>query len=506
MVNDLAQSGLLTGLYTALSVKTIFYAFVGVSLGTLVGVLPGVGSLATIALLMPLTFYLDPVTGIVMLAGIYYGGAYGGSTASILLNLPGTANTAVTCLDGYPMTQQGRGGVALFITTIASFVGSTVGIIMLAIFALPLASIALKFGPQEYFALMMLGLIAASSMTSGSPFKSLFMTIFGVVLGLVGTDVITGVTRFTMGVATLFEGLPLVAVALGLFGLGELMRNAGSEFKSTVMAKDITFRSMMPTKQDWKRSGTAIFRGTWLGAFFGTLPGTGSTISSFMSYALERRVAKHPEEFGRGAIEGVSGPEAANNSAILTAFIPTLTLGVPGDAVMALMLGVFMIHGISPGPQFITANPEMFWTLVFSFFVGNVILLVLNIPLIGVWVRVLTIPYSILFPAIVGFLCIGVYSVNNSVIDLLILVVFGVAGYGMYLLRMPIAPLILGLILGPLLEENFRRAMVLSRGDIYASFGRPIAGTILAICFLLLCWMLYSALRRRRYNKNRKAT
>ena len=502
MVTEAAQSGLLTGLYTALSFSTIFYAFVGVSLGTLVGVLPGVGSLATIALLMPLTFYLDPVTGIVMLAGIYYGGAYGGSTASILLNLPGTANTAVTCLDGYPMTQKGRGGVALFITTIASFIGSTVGILMLAIFAMPLASVALKFGPQEYFALMLLGLIAASSMTSGSPFKSLVMTVFGVVLGLVGTDVITGVTRFSMGIATLFEGLPLVAVALGLFGLGELMRNAGSDFRSAVMAKDITFRSMMPTRNDWRRSSRAMFRGTWVGAFFGTLPGTGSTISSFLAYALERRVSKNPEEFGRGAIEGVSGPEAANNSAILTAFIPTLTLGVPGDAVMALMLGVFMIHGISPGPQFITSNPDMFWTLVFSFFVGNVLLLILNIPLIGVWVRVLTIPYSTLFPSIVGFLCIGVYSVNNSVVDLMILVVFGVAGYGMYLLRMPIAPLILGLILGPLLEENFRRALVLARGDFFVSFTRPISGTILAICFVLLCWMVFSALRRRRNGKH----
>lgn len=494
---DFLAPGMAEGLARALSPATMLYCTIGVSLGMLVGVLPGVGILATIALLMPLTFHLDPMTGIAMLAGIYYGAAYGGSTASILLNLPGTANTAVTCLDGYPMSRQGRSGIALFITTIASFVGSIIGIAMLAAFAFPLAKVATSFASQEYFALMALGLVAASLMSSGTPLKSLAMVVFGLMIGMVGTDITSGQSRYTFGYIQLTDGLSLVGIALGLFGLAELMRNAGQMANSRVVPTDITFRSMLPTSHDWRRAWPAMLRGTGIGALLGALPGTGGTIASFISYATERRISKTPERFGKGAIEGVSGPESANNAAIQTAFIPTLTLGIPGDAIMALMLGVLMIHGITPGPQFIAEQPGMFWGLIISFVFGNLILLLLNIPLISLWVRILSIPYSLLFPAIIAFLCIGVYSVNYAVIDLFVLCGFGVIGYVLHILRFPIAPMLLGLILGPLMEENFRRSMLLQRGDPFGFFYRPISATVLAITALLLLCMLYSEMRKR---------
>lgn len=488
---------MIEGLTNALSGRTLLYCFIGVSLGTFVGVLPGVGILATIAMLMPLTFHLDAMTGIVMLAGIYYGAAYGGSTASILLNLPGTANTAVTCLDGYPMARQGRAGIALFTTTIASFVGSFIGIVLLALLAFPLSRVALSFGSQEYFALMVMGLIAASVMASGSALKSVAMVVLGIMIGLVGIDINYGVSRFTFGLRDFYDGLSLVAIALGLFGLSELMRNAGVMTRVTVKAKEITLRSMLPTRKDWSRSWPAMLRGSSVGTLFGVLPGTGGMIASFVSYAVERRVTRYPEEMGKGAIEGIAGPEAANNAAIQTAFIPTLTLGIPGDAVMALMLGVFMIHGITPGPQIMNNDPGMFWGLVVSFFVGNVMLLILNIPLIGIWVRVLSIPYSVLFPSIVAFLCIGVYSVGNSVVDLYVLIAFGLAGYGMYILHFPIAPLILGLILGPMMEENFRRAMLLSRGDPMTFLNRPLSALFIGLSLLLVIFMVYTEIRKR---------
>ena len=495
---DTVLLNLTSGMQLALSVQTLTYCTLGVVMGMFVGVLPGVGILATIALLMPMTFHLDPTSGIAMLAGIYYGAAYGGSTASILLNLPGAANNAVTCLDGYPMAQQGRAGIALFMTTIASFIGSVVGIAMLAAFSYPLAAVALRFGAQEYFALMLLGLVAASLMTTSSHLKSLASVALGLALGMVGLDINSGMPRFTFGVVELYDGLSIVAMALGLFGLAELMRNAGTISNAAVSARDITLRSMLPTREDWRRSTGAMSRGTFTGAFFGVLPGTGGMIASFISYAVERRVHRRPEEFGKGAIEGIAGPEAANNAAIQTAFIPTLTLGIPGDAVMALMLGVLMIHGIAPGPQFLITHSDMFWGLVVSFLFGNLLLLILNIPLIGIWIRVLTIPYSLLFPAIVGFLCIGVYSVNYSLVDLIVLIGFGVSGYVLFMFRFPIAPLLLGFILGPMMEENFRRAMLLQRGDVTGFLDRPLATFFLAIIAVMLIYMPFSRLRKKR--------
>jgi len=495
----------LQGTSWALAPTTMLYCTLGVTLGMIVGVLPGVGIMATIALLMPFTFHLEPMLGIAMLAGIYYGAAYGGSTASILLNMPGTAQSAVTCLDGYPMSKQGRAGVALFMTTIASFVGSAIGIAVLVSLAFPLARLALKIGPQEYFAIMVLGLVMASVMTTGgSVLKSLAMTAAGVMIGLVGVDVTSGAARFTFGNVHFFDGLQIVAVALGFFGLAELVRNAGNAAPRKVRAGDLSFRSMLPTRDDWRRAWPAMFRGSGIGSMFGALPGTGGMLASFMSYAVERRVSKRPEEFGQGAIEGVSAPESANNAAIQTAFIPTLTLGIPGDAVMALMLGVFIIHGITPGPQMISNDPAMFWGLIVTFLFGNIILLILNIPLIGVWVRILAIPYSILFPAIIAFLCIGVYSVNYSVHDLYVLIAFGIAGYVLHMLSFPIAPVMLGMVLGPMMEENFRRAMILQRGDLMGFMRQPISATLLSLTALMLLFMVFKALRESRRRAEQK--
>lgn len=495
---ELFGAAVADGISRGLSLTTMFYCVFGVSLGMAVGVVPGVGTMATIALLMPLTFHLDPLTGIAMLAGIYYGASYGGSTASILLNLPGTASTAVTCLDGYPMSQQGRGGVALLITTIASFIGSVLGIALLAAFSFPLANLALRFGSQEYFALMLLGLVTASMISSSTTLKSLTMIVFGLIIGLVGVDLSSGVMRYTFGIVHFFDGLDLVAICLGLFGLTELMRNAGGKFGGTIAAKDITFRSMIPTKDDWRRSVPAMLRGTGVGSFFGALPGTGGMVASFVSYAVERRVNKEPHRFGKGAIEGIAGPEASNNAAVQTAFIPTLTLGIPGDPVMALMLGVLLIHGIVPGPGILINDPGMFWGLITTFLLGNVILLILNIPLIGIWVRILTIPYSVLFPAIIGFLCIGVYSVNYSSVDLYVMLAFGIVGYILLSFNFPVAPMLLGLILGPMMEENFRRAMLLQRGDPMGFFQRPISSAILGIVILLIVFMVFSEFKRSR--------
>lgn len=491
-------ANLAIGFEVAFSAKSLMYCFIGVTLGTFVGVLPGIGPLAAIAMLLPITFSLDPTSALIMLAGIYYGTAYGGSTASILLNLPGTPSSAVTCLDGYPMSQQGRAGVALFITTVASFVGSLIGLIVLATFSPPLAAIALKFASPEYFSLMVLGLLAAALVSSGSPFRSLAMVCLGLLLGIVGTDINTGLFRFTYGYMHLFEGLPLVAIALGIFGLPELINNAGRRDRPLLLAKSITFRSMIPTKDDWHRSWGAMLRGTGIGAFFGTLPGTGGLLASFMSYATEKRVNKDPSRFGKGAIEGVAGPEAANNAAVQTAFIPTLTLGIPGDVVMAIMMGAMIIHGITPGPALLNEHSDMFWGLVVSFLIGNILLVVLNIPLIGLWVRILAIPYSVLFPFIVAFVCIGVYSVNNSVVDLYVLMGFGALGVLMICLKFEPAPMILGLILGPMLEENMRRTLTISRGDYLVFLTRPISASFLAVSVLIILWAIYTSRRERR--------
>ena len=496
MVGLLADIG--QGAATAFSPGNLFYCLIGVTFGTFIGVLPGIGVLSTIAMLMPLTFHLDPTGAIIMMAGIYYGAAYGGSTASILLNLPGTAQTAITCLDGHPMAKQGRGGVALFMTTIASFIGSIVGMVILAGFAVPLAKLAFSFRAPEYFALMLMGLLGAALMSSTAPFKSLSMVALGVVLGLVGLDVNSGTIRLAFGYQEFYNGLPLVAIALGLFGLPEVMRSAGQLVPVAASMRDMRMRDMLPTREDWRRSWPAITRGTGIGAFFGTLPGTGGTIASFISYAVEKRASPYPEQFGHGAIEGVAGPEAANNSAVQTAFIPTLTLGIPGDAVMALILAVLMINGLQPGPELVSGRPDMFWGLILSFVIGNVMLLIVNIPMIRIWIAVLTIPYSILFPAIVIFMCIGVYSVNYAIIDIAVLLIAGGFGYIMLLLKLPPAELILGLILGPLIEEHFRRAMQLARGNFLVFFERPLSAAFLTVCILMVVWTIYGLIRKKR--------
>ena len=486
------------GLDTALSVNNLVYCFLGVLLGTLLGILPGIGALTAISMLFPITFHLEPTTALVMLAGIYYGTSYGGSTAAILLNIPGTPSSAVACLEGYPMAQQGRAGVALFTTTIASFVGGSTGIILTMAFAPLIVSVAFEFGPAEYFALMVLGLVAASTVSTGSVIKSMAMVVLGILFGTVGTDVYTGTQRFTFGSMNLIDGIGLVALAMGLFGICEVISSIGEARQSRFDRKSITFRSMIPTRDDVRRSWAPMLRGTAIGSFFGALPGTGGLIASFMAYAMEKNIARDKSRFGNGAIEGLVAPEAANNAGDQTAFIPTLTLGIPGSATTALMLGVLIIHGITPGPRLIADQPSLFWGLIMSFWIGNVLLVILNIPLIGIWIRILAVPYTLLYPAILMFLCIGVYSVNTNVFDVWMVVVMGALGYGMRLLKFPTAPLLLGFVLGPMMEAQFRRAMLMSRGDFMFFLDRPISGTILAITALVLAGGFFAFLRDRR--------
>lgn len=480
-------SNVMLGLQTALSPTTLMFCFIGVTVGTFVGVLPGVGALAAISLALPMTYYLDPTSALIMLAGIFYGTQYGGSTASILLNLPGSASSAVACLDGNPMAKQGRGGIALFVTTIASFVGSSFAIVLVMAFAPVIAEMAIKFSSVEYFSVMLLGLIAASTLSGGSPLKGLAMVVVGLIFGLVGVDINSGQERFAFGALALSEGFTLVAMAMGLFGVAEILANVGRP-KGEVMvkAKDLSLRSMLPSREEWRMMVKPAARGSVIGSIVGALPGTGPSIASFMSYAVEKRIAKDPSRFGKGAIEGITAPESANNASVQAAFIPTLSLGVPGDAVMAVMLGAMMIHGIVPGPLFLTDHPTMFWGLIMSFWVGNLLLLVLNIPLIGVWVRMLSIPYNILYPAILVFVCIGVYSVKNSAFDVYMVLMFGTIGYFMRMFHFPAAPMLLGFILGPMMEEHFRRALLLSRGDFWVFVERPISLTFLLLTVVFL--------------------
>jgi putative tricarboxylic transport membrane protein len=490
-------SNIALGLSVAVTPTNLLHCFIGVFLGTLVGVLPGIGALATISLLLPITFYLEPTAAIVMLAGVFYGAAYGGSTASILLNLPGTPSAAVACLDGFPMSKQGRAGVALLMTTIASFIGGTIGIVILMLFAPVTVAFALHFGPAEYFSMMLLGLVAASTISTGSAAKGIAMVVLGVLLGSVGADVSSGVLRFTFGIPELYDGVSLVAVAMGLFGVAEVIASVQVTRGGRVDRHSITFRSMIPTRDDLRRSWAPILRATGVGSFFGALPGTGGSIASFMAYAVEKAISREPGRFGHGAIEGVVAPEAANNAGDQTAFIPTLTLGIPGNVTMALMIGALMIHGIQPGPMFMTSNPEMFWGLVMSFWIGNVLLLILNIPLIGIWIRVLAVPYQLLYPAVLMFVSLGVFSLNNSAFDVFMVLLFGALGYVMRVLEFSPAPLLLGLVLGPLMEENLRRALLLSRGEFSVFLERPISATFMIATALLLVWAITSAIRPR---------
>ena len=486
---------LLLGFQVASDPTILWYCFFGVFLGTAVGVLPGIGALAAISLLLPMTYTMSPTAAIVMLAGVYYGAQYGGSTASILMNLPGGPASAVTCLDGYPMARKGKAGIALFITTIASLFGAMIGLVLLVLFSPAIAEVGLKFGPAELFSMMVMGLVAASSMGTGSPIKGLAMVVMGVLLGMVGTDVNSGAARFTMDIPELMDGINLVALAMGLFGVAEVVRGIHGQDETQKIEK-VTLRSMIPTKQEMNRSYPAMLRGSALGSALGALPGVGPSIAAFMAYAIEKKVAKDPAEFGQGAVQGISAPESANNAAAQTAFVPSLSLGIPGDAVMAIMLGALIIHGIQPGPMLINEQPEMFWGLVVSFFIGNIMLVLLNIPTIGIWVSLLRIPFTWLYPAILVFVALGVYSVNNNHFDIYMVAVLGVVGYIFMLLRFEAAPLLLGYILGPMVEENLRRALLLSRGDPSIFVDRPISATLLAITVLMLGWTMFKFLQR----------
>jgi putative tricarboxylic transport membrane protein len=487
---------LIYGLSIALQPMNLFLCFAGVFIGTLVGVLPGIGPVGAMSLLLPVTFGISPVGGVIMLAGIYYGSMYGGSTTSILVNIPGEAASVVTCLDGYQMARKGRAGQALGIAAFGSFIAGTAGLIGLMFLANPLASFALRFGPAEYFSLMCLGLSVLTYLTQGSILRGLAMAGFGLVLSLVGQDIITGKARFTFGFVGLQDGVGLVPLVMGLFGISEVFLNLESPEARDIFEAKI--RNLLPTMEDWKRSAKPIGRGTILGFFLGILPGGGAIISSFVSYALEKKFSKHPEEFGKGAIEGVAGPESANNSATSGAFIPLFALGIPANVVMALLLGALMIHGLRPGPLMLSEHPEIFWGVVASMYVGNVMLLVLNIPLISIWVKILKIPYKALFPFIILFCLIGSYSINALVFDVCVMLVFGVLGYLLKKLRYEPAPLVLAFVLGPMLEQNLRQALILSSGSAAVFFTHPLSAASLLISFFLLLSTIIPAVRKKR--------
>jgi putative tricarboxylic transport membrane protein len=492
-------SNLALGFGVAFTPINLMYALVGCILGTLIGVLPGIGPVATIAMLLPATYALPPVSALIMLAGIYYGAQYGGSTTAILVNLPGESSSVVTAIDGYQMARQGRAGPALAAAGIGSFFAGSVGTLILAAFAPPLTEIAFKFGPAEYFSLMVLGLIGAVVLASGSLLKAVAMIILGLLIGLVGTDVNSGVARFSFDIPELTDGLGFVAIAMGVFGYGEIISNlAQPEDDREVFTAKIS--GMFPTKQDFKDMLPAMLRGTTLGSALGILPGGGALLASFASYALEKKMKMKPGEvpFGKGNIRGVAGPESANNAGAQTSFIPLLTLGIPPNAVMALMVGAMTIHNIQPGPQVMTSNPELFWGLIASMWIGNLMLVILNLPLIGMWIKLLSVPYRFLFPSIVLFCAIGVYSTNNNTFDIWLVAGFGFLGYLFNKLGCEPAPLLLGLILGPMMEENLRRALLLSRGDWSVFVTRGLSASLLAVAALMVIIVLLPAVKNKR--------
>src|SRR6058998_1149207 len=476
----------------------ILLCLIGALVGTLVGVLPGIGTIATVAMLLPITFGLPPVGALIMLAGIYYGAQYGGSTTSILVNIPGEATSVVTAIDGHQMAKQGRAGPALAIAAIGSFFAGCVATVLIAVLGAPLTKLALAFGPAEYFSLMVLGLIFAVVLAKGSVLKAIAMIVFGLLLSMVGSDIETGASRMAFNIPELADGLGFATVAMGVFGFAEIIRNldAGAEMNRDLVQQKIT--GLMPTKKDLVDSAPAILRGTVLGSILGILPGGGAVIASFASYTLEKKVAKDPKRFGRGAIEGVAGPESANNAAAQTSFIPLLTLGIPPNAVMALMVGAMTIHGIVPGPQVMTKQPELFWGMIASMWLGNLMLVVINLPLVGVWVTLLRVPYRLLYPSIIVFCCIGIYSINNSPTDVVIAAMFGIVGYWLVKHDFEPAPMLLGFVLGPLMEENLRRAMLIARGDATVFFTRPISAVLLTTAIILLVIAGMPKIRRRR--------
>ncbi|MCE5281866.1 MAG: tripartite tricarboxylate transporter permease [Deltaproteobacteria bacterium] len=482
--------------HTMMLPVNIVFAFIGAVIGTLIGVLPGIGPLATIAMLLPVTFALKPLAGLIMLAGIYYGAMYGGSTTSILVNLPGEVSSVVTCLDGYQMARQGRAGVALTTAALGSFVGGCFGTLLLAAFAVPLAEMALQFYPPEYFSLMVLGLIGAVVLASGSLIKAIAMICLGLLMGMVGTDVNTGISRYTMGIPQLVDGIGLVSMAMGVFGFSEIISNLEKSEKRETFTNRIT--NLFPTREDFKRMAMPVLRGSIMGSLFGFLPGGGAPLASFASYALEKKISKTPGAFGKGAIEGVAAPETANNAASQTAFIPLLTLGIPPNAVMAIMVGAMMIHNIQPGPEVMTANPTLFWGVIASMWVGNLMLIILNLPLIGVWVSLLRVPYRFLYPAILTFCCIGAFTVNNDTFDVLTAAIFGFLGYVFLKFGCEGAPLLLGFVLGPMMEEYFRRSLLLSRGDFSVFFTRPVSLSLLLIAAALIVIVAVPAIKAKR--------
>ncbi|MEN9760036.1 MAG: hypothetical protein RL676_1187 [Pseudomonadota bacterium] len=490
-------ANLALGAATAFTLDNLFYCFIGVLLGTLIGVLPGIGPLATIAMLLPITYKMtDPSTALIMLAGIYYGSQYGGSTTAILVNLPGESSSVVTTLDGYQMARRGRAGVALATAALASFFAGTVATFLIAAFAPPLAEVAFKFGPAEYFSLMVLGLIAAVVLAHGSIIKALGMVVIGLLLGMIGTDVNSGSARFTLGIPELSDGIEFAVIAMGMFGFAEIIFNLKQAEARDLLKEKVT--NYMPNKEDWKRGSPAAVRGTVLGSFLGILPGGGAILSSFSSYAIEKKLSKKPQEFGKGAIEGVAGPEAANNAGAQTSFIPMLTLGIPTTPVMALMIAAMMIHNIQPGPQVMTSNPTLFWGLIVSMWVGNLMLVILNLPLIGLWIKLLQVPYRFLYPAILLFCCIGAYSLNNNPWDVLMTIPFAILGYYFKKWHCEPAPLLMGFILGELMEEYLRRALTISRGDWMVFIDRPLSATLLGIAVLLLIIVALPFIRKKR--------
>lgn len=489
-------SNLAMGFGVASSLANLAFCLIGVLLGTLIGVLPGIGATATIAMLLPITFQLEPVSSLIMLAGIYYGAQYGGSTTAILINMPGESSSAVTAIDGYQMARNGRAGTALATAALGSFFAGSVATFLVAIFAPPLTAIALKFGAAEYFSLMVMGLVMSVALAHGSVLKALAMVVLGLLLGMVGTDVYTGAPRFTMGMTQFADGLNFVAVAVGVFGIAEILRNLEDEHDRQVMTKHIT--RLFPSGDEFRQMIGPVLRGTGVGSVLGILPGGGAILAAFASYTAEKKLSKHPEEFGKGALAGVAGPESANNAGAQTSFIPLLTLGIPANPVMALMIGAMIIQGIVPGPNVVSEQPALFWGIIASMWIGNLMLVVLNLPLIGLWVKLLTVPYYVLFPIIMAMCSIGVYSVNSNPYDLFAVAFFGLLGYVMSKLRCEPAPLLLGFVLGPLLEENLRRAMILSRGDPATFVTRPISAGLLILSLAILVLVFLPQIRKRR--------
>ncbi|MGZ5650601.1 MAG: tripartite tricarboxylate transporter permease [Usitatibacter sp.] len=490
-------NNLLLGFGVALTWGNLWYCFIGCMLGTLIGVLPGIGPIATISMLLPATFVLPPVSALIMLAGIYYGAQYGGSTTAILVNLPGEVSSVVTCLDGYQMARQGHAGKALGIAALGSFFAGTVATVLIAGFAPPLAELARKFGPADYFSLMVLGLIAAVVLAHGSIVKAIAMIALGLLLGLIGTDVNSGVARYSFNLPELIDGVGIGTIAMGMFGFSEIVRNLEQgEEEREIFTKNVT--GLWPNWSDIKRCFMPVIRGTIIGSALGILPGGGPVLGSFSAYTLEKKVSKTPEKFGTGMMEGVASPESANNAAAQTSFIPLLTLGISSNPTMALMIGAMIIHGIQPGPQIMTARPELFWGMIASMWVGNLMLVVLNLPLIGMWVKLLTVKYDYLFPAILIFCCIGVYSISNASMDVLLAALFGFIGYVFIKLEVEPAPLLLGFVLGPMMEENLRRALLLSRGDPAVFFTRPISLSLLIVSAALILMVMAPSFAKKR--------